>query len=307
MAGLIERFAGDAGKHNRLAAMRSQAIVGGDADLAQELADRVEILSVSKGETIITQDGDDDDLYLIISGSFAIKVNGRQVSTRGPHVHVGEMVLVEPGQPRAATVVADEPSIVAKVSAADFKDLASRYPDVYLRMAKTLSRRLRERNKHVGAHRQKIRIFIISSVEALEVGRIVKRTFEYDDVVTTLWTDGVFKAGSYAVDALEQELEDADFAIAIAHADDLAAFRGVTWPVPRDNVVFELGLFMGRLGRSRAILMEPQAEKVRLPSDLSGVTTIRYNYEKGRDAVALMGPACDRLRSHVLDTGPFNG
>lgn len=72
-------------------------------------------------------------------------------------------------------------------------------------------------------------------------------------------------------------------------------------------MVFELGLFMGRLGRQRAILMEPREEKVRLPSDMSGVTTVPYRYEKGRDAVALMAPACDKLRNHILEFGPFNG
>ncbi|MEX3901302.1 MULTISPECIES: TIR domain-containing protein [Paraburkholderia] len=38
---------------------------------------------------------------------------------------------------------------------------------------------------------------------------------------------------------------------------------------PRDNVVFELGLSMGRLGRKRGILMEPRGEGVKLPSDMA--------------------------------------
>ncbi|WP_020179950.1 TIR domain-containing protein [Methylopila sp. M107] len=307
MAAMIDRFRGDDGRANLLHAMRAQAVVNGDAELALELADRVEIRAVQEGETIITQEGEDDDLYLIIAGSFGISVNGRRITSRGRDVHVGEMVLVEPGQPRAATVTAEEPSIVAKVSAKDFADLASRYPQMYLQIAKTLSRRLRERNKHVGVHRQKIKAFIISSVEALPVARIIQNAFEHDDVLTTVWTDGVFKATSYAVEALEAAVDDSDFAIAVAHADDMTAFRGVTWPVPRDNVVFELGLFMGRLGRARAILMEPRDEKVRLPSDLSGITTIPYRYEKGPNAIPLMQPACNRLREHVLDMGPYNG
>jgi len=304
---MIDRFVGDEGKANLLRAMRAQAIVNGDAELAVELADRVEVRAVQQGETIITQEGEDDDLYLIIAGSFGISVNGRRIASRGRDVHVGEMVLVEPGQPRAATVTAEEPSIVAKVSAGDFADLASRYPQMYLQIAKTLSRRLRERNKLVGVHRQKIKAFIISSVEALPVARIIQNAFEHDDVVTTLWTDGVFKATSYAVEVLEAAVDDSDFAIAVAHADDVTAFRDTTWPVPRDNVVFELGLFMGRLGRARAILMEPREEKVRLPSDLSGITTIPYRYEKGSNAIALMQPACNRLRDHLLGMGPYNG
>ena len=74
-----------------------------------------------------------------------------------------------------------------------------------------------------------------------------------------------------------------------------------------DNVIFELGLFMGRLGRKRAILMEPREEKLKLPSDFAGVTTVPYRYEPGASAAALMGPACNRLRSHFLELGANNG
>ena len=36
-----------------------------------------------------------------------------------------------------------------------------------------------------------------------------------------------------------------DFAVAIAHPDDRTKIRDEDWPTPRDNVVFELGFFMG--------------------------------------------------------------
>lgn len=76
---------------------------------------------------------------------------------------------------------------------------------------------------------------------------------------------------------------------------------------PRDNIIFELGLFMGRLGRVRAILMEPREEKVKLPSDLAGITTITYRYESGADAAALLATACNKLREHINALGPNNG
>lgn len=307
MSGMIDRFLGEHGRSNRVEAMLGQAIVGGNANLAMELAERAELLAVGENRTLIEQDGDDDDLYLILAGSFSIVVNGRRVAGRGRGEHVGEMAMIEPTQRRSATVVAEEEAVVAKVSSADFADLGSQYPEMYRHIAKTLARRLRERNKLVGRYREKIRVFIISSVEALPVARIVQNSFEHDPILSVLWTDGVFRVTSYALDALEAAVEDCDFAIAVAHGDDVAQFRGQDWPVPRDNVVFELGMFMGRLGRQRAILMEPREEKVRLPSDLSGITTILYRYEKGRDGNALMAPACDRLRNHILDLGPFNG
>lgn len=304
---LIDRFRGDAGRENLTDAMLQQAIVCGNRELAAELTARAELVDVPEGTAIITQGADDNDLFLIIAGSFKIIVNGREVAIRGRGDNVGEMVVVEPTQHRSADVVAAEPSLVAKLSHADTTELASRYPDIYRVIARSLARRLLERNKLVGKHRDKIRVFVISSAEALEVARIIQNAMAHDGFLVTLWTDGVFKVASYALESLESAVDESDFAIAVAHSDDMTLFRGQDWPTPRDNVVFELGLFMGRLGRKRAILMEPREEKIKLPSDLSGITTIPYTYEPGKDAAARMAPACNILRGHINEWGPFNG
>lgn len=307
LKGLIERFRGTAGRNNLIDALLQQQIVGGNRELAEEIADRTEVVEVATGHVIISQGGDDDDLYLILAGSFRIVVNGRDVASRGRGDHVGEMVLVEPSQRRSADVVAAEAALVAKLNIANVSDLASRYPNIYRVIARTLARRLLERNKLVGQHREKVRVFIISSAEALDVARKVQDALAHDGFIVRLWTDDVFKVASYAIQSLETELDDADFAVAVAHSDDMTLFRGQDWPAPRDNVVFELGMFMGRLGRTRAILMEPREDKVKLPSDLAGVTTIPYSYQAGKDAAALMAPACNALRSHIRELGPFNG
>jgi CRP/FNR family cyclic AMP-dependent transcriptional regulator len=70
-------------------------------------------------------------------------------------------------------------------------------------------------------------------------------------------------------------------------------------------VIFELGFFMGRLGRHRSLLLEPRGEEVKLPSDLSGITTISYKHDPGNWAAAL-GPACNRIRTIIKDLGPNN-
>lgn len=307
MSGLIDRFQGDAGRRNLIDAMLQQQIVSGNRDLAEELADRAEIIEVAEDEAIILQGGDDNDLFLIMAGSFRIVVNGRNIASRGRGDHVGEMVVVEPSQRRSADVVASEPALVAKFSYADISDIASRHSDIYRVIARTLARRLLERNKLVRPHRERIRVFIICSVEALAVGRIIENAFAHDDFVVRLWTNDVFKVASYALESLETEVDDSDFAIAIAHSDDVTLFRDQEWPAPRDNVIFELGLFMGRLGRERAILMEPREDKVKLPSDLTGIITIPYSYQAGKDASALMAPACNMLREHITKMGAFNG
>lgn len=119
-------------------------------------------MAVKLGDSIIAQDGTDDDIFLILAGTFQIVVNGRVVGERGAGTHVGEMAAVESIQRRSATVIAAD------------------------------------------------------------------------------------------------------------------------------------------------ILMEPRDEKVKLPSDVAGVTAIAYRFEKGSDAAAMMAPAVNSLRDHIQKLGPNN-
>lgn len=307
MSNLIQRFDGATGRDILIEALLEQQLVGGNRDLANEFAEKGDLVEVSDGDQLITQGAEDNDLYLIIAGSFRVLVNGREVSRRGRGAHVGEMAVVEPTQRRAASVIATEPAILLKLPYPVVTEIASRRPEIYRVMAKVLARRLLERNRLIGQHREQVKVFVISSVESLPIARMIQSALAHDPFTVTVWTDGVFKAGGYAMDDLEAQVDDSDFAIAIAHSDDQTMFRGQDWPTPRDNVVFELGLFMGRLGRKRAILMEPSDDKVKLPSDLRGVTTIGYVYEEGKDQDAKFAPACNILRRHINEYGAFNG
>lgn len=301
---MLNRFAGDAGRRLRLEALITQKLVGGNRALAEALADEVTLLEVNPGDVLITQGASENDIYMIFAGRVDILVNGRVVNQRQANDHVGEMAAVEPLQKRSATVLVTEAGVVAQLPEPVFAKFASQFPEMYRCIARELARRLEQRNALVSATREKIRIFIISSAESLEVARLIQNAFSHDLFTTVVWTDGVFKATSYTLQSLEDEVDNSDFAIAIAHADDLTESRGKEWPTPRDNVIFELGLFMGRLGKARAILMEPRDENVKLPSDLTGITTIPYRYVKGRDAAAVMAPACNTLREHIQRLGP---
>lgn len=291
----------------RQEAIAEQGCVGGDAELAAELDRRGELIGLEKGSEFIAQGDETNEVYFILSGVCDVVVNGRTIAKRGSRQHVGEMSALQPTQRRSASCIVSENLVALRISAKDLMEIGDEHPRLYRSIAKELARRLLERNSTVGEFHEKIRVFIISSAEALPIARQVQTAFEHDPFTTVIWTDGVFKVASYPVESLEAQIDSSDFAIAIAHSDDLTESRGEQWPAPRDNVVFELGLFLGRLGRARAILMEPREEKVKLPSDLSGVTTITYNFQPGEDAAALLGPACNRLREHIMALGPNNG
>jgi predicted nucleotide-binding protein len=301
---MIDRFTGQKGKQLLIEELRRQKLTSGISGLPEDIADVGEVMPVRKGQTLIEQGANDTDIYLIIAGSFDIVVNKKRLARRFPGDHVGEMVMLSPIQTRSATVVADEDAIVAKIPETTLLDLAVKHPGVWRNFARELSARLMQRNTHVRQPNDKVRVFVISSVEALPIARALENAFAYDPFVTFVWSDGVFKVSNYTLQSLEDELDRSDFAIAIASPDDRTTVRGQDWPTPRDNVIFELGFFMGRLGRQRAILMESRDTKTKLPSDLAGVTTICYRFDSGSDGAALLAPACNELRQHILKLGP---
>ena len=60
----------------------------------------------------------------------------------------------------------------------------------------------------------------------------------------------MFDPSKTTIENLEQNLDAVEFAVLVITPDDLRTKRETTSEVPRDNVVFELGLYMGRLGRT---------------------------------------------------------
>src|ERR1019366_5500598 len=120
-----------------------------------------ELIGVNVGGAIIQQGGDDNDVYFITAGSFNIVVNNRVVAGRFPSDHVGEMVAIQPTQKRSASVIARENSVVVKLPEPLFAELAAKYPQMLLYIAKDLARRLEQRNALVTSVSEKIRVFII--------------------------------------------------------------------------------------------------------------------------------------------------
>lgn len=125
----------------------------------------------------------------------------------------------------------------------------------------------------------KKRLFIGSSSEELKTAEIVKEVLSRDFEVTiwndNVWDTAVFKINqNFLADLLKASLQF-DFGILIGTKDDKVMFRGVEMIQPRDNVLFELGLFTGRLGTSKcAFLID---KEIKLPSDFNGLTLARFD------------------------------
>lgn len=121
----------------------------------------------------------------------------------------------------------------------------------------------------------------------------------------TVWTQGVFRPSSQTLSDLVREARETDFAAFIFAPDDIVTVRGETTHVVRDNVLFELGLFIGALGVERCFLVTPRnSEPLKLPSDLLGVTPLRYAADRGDGRLmAALGPASHAILEQVRRFG----
>lgn len=162
-------------------------------------------------------------------------------------------------------------------------------------LALILAERLRERGRFLRQPNAKPKVFIGSSTKSVEVAKKVKEYLSEDKGLEVIvWTDGVFKPSLTSIESLEKFAANCDFAIIVFGPDDtLVLDSGGKVPVPRDNVIFELGLFMGVLGRERTFFM---VDKEKRPTDLDGITYEKYTFGKGRkldvkDAVVNMREA----------------
>jgi predicted nucleotide-binding protein len=144
----------------------------------------------------------------------------------------------------------------------------------------------------------KVRVFIGSSFEGLEVARCIQAELAYDYEVE-IWNQGtVFGLGDSTLEALEHGVRNYDIGIFIFTPDDELVTRGENKPVARDNVIFELGLFIGQLTRFRAFIVHPSGKVISLPSDLAGITTATYNPAL-TNLRASLGPACHAIRDAI--------
>ena len=130
----------------------------------------------------------------------------------------------------------------------------------------------------------KPRIFIGSSTEGLCVAKRVKEFFEseYDCYI---WTDEVFQYNDGFLETLLKSASLFDFGFMVFSADDISRIKNKEYDTARDNVLFEYGLFLGRIGIDRAYIL---CEKgVKIPTDLSGITIASYDVDEGAPTESL--------------------
>ena len=149
----------------------------------------------------------------------------------------------------------------------------------------------------------KPRAFIGSSVEGLNVAYAVQQNLLHDAEVT-VWDQGVFKLSATTIESLTKALSDTDFGIFIFSPDDVTKMRGSESPSVRDNVLFELGLFIGKLGRERVFFLIPSESEIHIASDLIGITPGKYETNRTDGSLqSATAPACHQMRTQIKALG----
>jgi hypothetical protein len=146
-------------------------------------------------------------------------------------------------------------------------------------------------------------MFIGSSSEGKTIAQHVRAQL-MDDAEVTIWNEGPFGLGQGTLESLVKALDQFDFAVLVLTPDDMVESRENMMQSPRDNVLFECGLFMGRLGRERTFIIYDADQPLKIPSDLAGVTHSKYrSNRKDRNLLAAVGEACDPIRHMVREHG----
>lgn len=145
-------------------------------------------------------------------------------------------------------------------------------------------------------------LFIASSTEGLPVAYDIQEALEHD-CHATVWKQGVYEPSRTVLEDLLARLRTPQFALFVFTSDDSLQLRGTSHRVVRDNVVFEMGLFIGAFGLPRCMHIVPRGvDELHLPSDLLGLTALDYPVDRpDKNRIAALGPACNRIRRRLRE------
>jgi predicted nucleotide-binding protein len=127
----------------------------------------------------------------------------------------------------------------------------------------------------------------------MPVAKIIQMELAHS-AIPVIWNQGVFGLSRGTLETLVEKARSFDYAVLVLTPDDMLIKRAEEVPTARDNVLFELGLFIGALGRERTFVV---AEKsVRLPSDLAGISIISFQGGDRANRIANLGPVVTPLQ-----------
>lgn len=149
-------------------------------------------------------------------------------------------------------------------------------------------------------------VFLGSASESLIELGIIEDGLKPHAVITPWTNKSFFEAGRFILDSLIQKAPSFDFAVFIFGSDDVTISRGIEQASPRDNVIFETGLFMSQLGRERTLVVAPRggATTIKVLSDIWGLKLVDYDPPQDRGNLwRALKPACEQITERIKEFG----
>ncbi|SRR5581483_7749435 len=150
----------------------------------------------------------------------------------------------------------------------------------------------------------KPKLFIGSASESKTVAEALHTNLSAANFARVKIWDQIFKPGKSTLEAFDKVLDRSTFGVFVFAEDDIGHIRNQQFTIVRDNVLFELGLFAGRLGRERCFMLVPKQIEgnFHLPTDLLGITTISYSAPmQGENYTESTRAACNEIRNVIVE------
>jgi prolyl-tRNA editing enzyme YbaK/EbsC (Cys-tRNA(Pro) deacylase) len=129
---------------------------------------------------------------------------------------------------------------------------------------------------------KRLKIFVASSLEAKDEDKFIRTILEENNIDAVTWKD-IFHSGEFNLDSLLNITQRVHGAIIISTCDDKIWYRGTESMAPRDNILFEMGLFIKALGTKHVALVfckNEKGESPKTPTDIQGLNVILFDKVK---------------------------
>jgi Histidine-specific methyltransferase, SAM-dependent/Predicted nucleotide-binding protein containing TIR-like domain len=149
----------------------------------------------------------------------------------------------------------------------------------------------------------KAKVFIGSAGETRKLAVALQSLLEQAASVR-VWDQRIFQPNHGNLANILKAVDEHDFACFLAPPTDTLTSRGEDQLVVRDNIILEYGLFLGRLGPNRVFLLHPRDTVITLPSDLDGVSFVKYKpIDSDNPAESVLAPAAKIVEDGIDEVG----
>ena len=167
----------------RLASLRQTDLFTGFSDEElQRFAATVTEISLAPGQILFREGDVGHEMFILVEGALTIFKDKRVITTARPGDYVGEMAILE-DKPRSASVEASTPTLLLKITSAQFQAYLAHQPRSLVSMMTTLSRRVRRDTEMIAADFEKANILIHDMKNSLSI-------FLYLDLLKKKCPDG---------------------------------------------------------------------------------------------------------------------